>query len=45
MFLENPMVKILGPKEAYSVALVETHNCAKFYLNWSISVNFLMVLG
>jgi len=25
------MVKILGPKKAYDVTLVETHNCVKFY--------------
>jgi len=39
------MVNILGPKEAYYVTQVETHNCAKFYQIWSIGVNFLTVLG
>jgi len=39
------MVNILSPKEAYSVTLVETHNSAKFYQNWSIGVYSLTVLG
>jgi len=38
-------VNILGPEEAYAVTLVEAHNCAKFYQNWSIGINFLTVLG
>jgi len=28
-------VKILGPKVAIDLTLVETHNCAKFYQDWS----------
>jgi len=35
----------LGPKEAYVVTLVRTHNCAKFYQNWSNGIDLLTVLG
>ena len=39
MDLGNPRLKILGPKVAYDLTLVETHNCAKFHQDWSKGVD------